>query len=65
MQVLKRMAAAAFAASLVFSVPAFAQPAEEFSASFRNTDINEFIQVVSRNLEKTIISYIKYFFPEL
>nr|WP_232819926.1 type II secretion system secretin GspD [Aliidiomarina celeris] len=49
------MAAAAFAASLVFSVPTFAQPAEEFSASFRNTDINEFIQVVSRNLEKTII----------
>lgn len=28
---------------------------EEFSASFRNTDINEFIQVVSRNLGKTII----------
>lgn len=27
----------------------------EFSASFRNTDIHEFIQVVSRNLEKTII----------
>ncbi|RUO29680.1 type II secretion system secretin GspD [Aliidiomarina soli] len=27
----------------------------EFSASFNNTDINEFIQTVSRNLEKTIV----------
>lgn len=27
----------------------------EFSASFSNTDINEFIQTVSRNLEKTIV----------
>ncbi|MGM0430228.1 MAG: type II secretion system secretin GspD [Pseudomonadota bacterium] len=28
---------------------------EEYAASFKNTDINEFIQVVGRNLEKTII----------
>lgn len=38
--------------------PQAAQPASEqgeFSASFNNTDINEFIQTVSRNLEKTIV----------
>lgn len=29
--------------------------AEEYAASFKNTDINEFIQVVGRNLGKTII----------
>lgn len=33
--------------------PAVAE--EEFSASFKNTDINEFIQAVSRNLDRTII----------
>lgn len=32
-----------------------AQADDEFSASFKNTDINEFIQAVSRNLDKTII----------
>lgn len=48
-------------AACVFTTPVWAQQGqataqqEEFSASFRNTDINEFIQVVSRNLEKTII----------
>ncbi|CUS47260.1 MAG: type 2a secretion system secretin GspD [Idiomarinaceae bacterium HL-53] len=48
-------------AAVFATTPAFGQQAasssasEEFSASFRNTDINEFIQVVSRNLEKTII----------
>ncbi|RTE86205.1 MULTISPECIES: type II secretion system secretin GspD [Gammaproteobacteria] len=48
-------------AACVLSTPVFAQQGqasaqqEEFSASFRNTDLNEFIQVVSRNLEKTII----------
>lgn len=34
--------------------PAVAQ-ADEYAASFKNTDINEFIQVVGRNLGKTII----------
>ncbi len=53
MHVLKRLTWLSFAVAL-FSLPASAQD-DEFSASFRNTDINEFIQVVSRNLEKTII----------
>ena len=38
--------------------PQASRPASEqgeFSASFNNTDINEFIQTVSRNLEKTIV----------
>ena len=38
--------------------PQASQPVSEqgeFSASFNNTDINEFIQTVSRNLEKTIV----------
>ena len=29
--------------------------ANEFSASFKGTDIQEFINIVGRNLEKTII----------
>ncbi|MFA0698622.1 type II secretion system protein GspD, partial [Vibrio sp. 10N.222.49.C9] len=33
--------------------PAFS--ANEFSASFKGTDIGEFINIVGRNLEKTII----------
>ncbi|OOF13642.1 MULTISPECIES: type II secretion system secretin GspD [unclassified Salinivibrio] len=41
------------AASLLFSgIPA---GAAEFSASFKGTDIQEFIEIVGRNLEKTII----------
>lgn len=55
MRVIKRLASVVLATSLMLVVSVNAQPAEEFSASFRNTDINEFIQVVSRNLEKTII----------
>ncbi|WP_404401635.1 type II secretion system secretin GspD [Idiomarina seosinensis] len=40
------------AATLSYTPPSLA---EEYAASFKNTDINEFIQVVGRNLEKTII----------
>ena len=36
-------------------VPAATVKADEYAASFKNTDINEFIQVVGRNLGKTII----------
>ncbi|AVJ55227.1 type II secretion system protein GspD [Idiomarina sp. OT37-5b] len=36
-------------------VPTPAAMADEYAASFKNTDINEFIQVVGRNLGKTII----------
>lgn len=53
MQVLKKLSWITLAAALVV-LPVQAQ-SDEFSASFRNTDMNEFIQVVSRNLERTII----------
>ena len=36
-------------------VPTPVAMADEYAASFKNTDINEFIQVVGRNLGKTII----------
>ncbi|MCC5855670.1 MAG: type II secretion system secretin GspD [Idiomarina sp.] len=53
MQIMKHVAWLTLAASLVITPVAVAE--EEFSASFRNTEMNEFIQAVSRNLEKTII----------
>ncbi len=34
--------------------------ANEFSASFKGTDIQEFINIVGRNLEKTIIVDLRY-----
>lgn len=43
------------AATLITTPVVMAQEEEEFSASFKNTEMNEFIQAVSRNLEKTII----------
>ncbi|WP_261423329.1 type II secretion system secretin GspD [Serratia quinivorans] len=42
----------AFILSLIISLPAHS---EVYSASFKNTDINEFINTVSKNLNKTII----------
>ncbi|TRW50316.1 type II secretion system protein GspD [Aliidiomarina halalkaliphila] len=55
MRLLTKIIGMTFAASLAL-VPMHASHAqEEFSASFKNTDINEFIQAVSRNLEETII----------
>lgn len=36
-------------------IPTTTVKADEYAASFKNTDINEFIQVVGRNLGKTII----------
>ncbi|MCH2456142.1 MAG: type II secretion system secretin GspD [Idiomarina sp.] len=43
------------ALGLAVSVMSTPLTAEEYAASFKNTDINEFIQVVGRNLGKTII----------
>ncbi|MGR5542745.1 type II secretion system protein GspD, partial [Vibrio campbellii] len=40
------------AGSLLTTTPVLA---EDFSASFKGTDIQEFINIVGRNLEKTII----------
>ncbi|MFU8783494.1 type II secretion system secretin GspD [Aliidiomarina sp.] len=54
MRMLSRLFSLTFAASIAL-VPTSAISQEEFSASFKNTDINEFIQAVSRNLEETII----------
>lgn len=54
MRMLSRLFSLTFAASIAL-VPMSAISQEEFSASFKNTDINEFIQAVSRNLEETII----------
>lgn len=54
MRILSRFFGLTFAASIAL-VPASAISQEEYSASFKNTDINEFIQAVSRNLEETII----------
>ncbi|RUO37428.1 type II secretion system protein GspD [Aliidiomarina shirensis] len=54
MRILSRFFGLTFALSLAW-VPSTAISQEEFSASFKNTDINEFIQAVSRNLEETII----------
>ena len=54
MRMLSRLFSLTFAASIAL-VPVSAISQEEFSASFKNTDINEFIQAVSRNLEETII----------
>lgn len=54
MQIIKTMSSLLMAAALITAPIAMADE-EEFSASFNNTDINEFIQAVSRNLEKTII----------
>lgn len=39
----------------VLAVQSFSVFATEFSASFKGTDIQEFIEIVGRNLEKTII----------
>lgn len=44
-----------FAASMALLPLSAVQGQDAFSASFKNTDINEFIQAVSRNLEQTII----------
>ncbi|CAH0532336.1 Secretin GspD [Vibrio stylophorae] len=41
------------ASALVCASPAYAS--EEYSASFKDTDIHEFINIVGRNLKKTII----------
>lgn len=41
--------------SVAAAVVATPSRADEYAASFKNTDINEFIQVVGRNLGKTII----------
>ena len=54
MRMLSRLFSLTFAISIAL-VPVSAISQEEFSASFKNTDINEFIQAVSRNLEETII----------
>lgn len=54
MRMLSKLFSLTFAASIAL-VPLSAISQEEFSASFKNTDINEFIQAVSRNLEETII----------
>jgi general secretion pathway protein D len=54
MRMLSRLFSLTFAAGIAF-LPMSAISQEEFSASFKNTDINEFIQAVSRNLEETII----------
>lgn len=54
MRMLSRLFSLTFAASIALA-PMSAISQEEFSASFKNTDINEFIQAVSRNLEETII----------
>jgi len=43
------------ALGLVLTLMSSPLSSEEYAASFKNTDINEFIQVVGRNLEKTII----------
>ncbi|WP_413285439.1 type II secretion system secretin GspD [Vibrio sp. MA40-2] len=40
---------------LAGSLLCFSASADEFSASFKGTDIQEFINIVGRNLEKTII----------
>lgn len=55
MNLIKAITGALLAAALATSTALSAQEQEEFSASFKNTDINEFIQAVSRNLERTII----------
>ncbi|MCL5256055.1 MAG: type II secretion system protein GspD, partial [Gammaproteobacteria bacterium] len=54
MRLLSQLLGLTLAASLAL-VPAAAIAEEEFSASFMNTEIAEFIQSVSRNLEETII----------
>ncbi|RUO23627.1 type II secretion system protein GspD [Aliidiomarina iranensis] len=54
MRILSRFFGLTLAATIAM-VPASAISQEEYSASFKNTDINEFIQAVSRNLEETII----------
>ncbi|RUO18270.1 type II secretion system secretin GspD [Aliidiomarina haloalkalitolerans] len=54
MRLLSQLLGLTLAASLAL-VPASAVSQEEFSASFKNTEIAEFIQSVSRNLEETII----------
>lgn len=54
MRILSRFFGFTFALGIAL-VPASAISQEEYSASFKNTDINEFIQAVSRNLEETII----------
>lgn len=54
MRLLSQIFGLTLAASLAF-VPASAIAEEEFSASFMNTEVSEFIQSVSRNLEETII----------
>lgn len=43
------------ALGLAFALMSSPLSSEEYAASFKNTDINEFIQVVGRNLGKTII----------
>ncbi|RUO32771.1 type II secretion system secretin GspD [Aliidiomarina sanyensis] len=55
MRFLTKVLGMTFAASLALVPLSSVQAQEEFSASFKNTDINEFIQAVSRNLEQTII----------
>lgn len=54
MRLLSQIFGLTLAASLAL-VPASAIAEEEFSASFMNTEVSEFIQSVSRNLEETII----------
>ncbi|MCH8502286.1 MAG: type II secretion system secretin GspD [Aliidiomarina sp.] len=54
MRLLLQIFGLTLAASLAL-VPASAMAEEEFSASFMNTEVSEFIQSVSRNLEETII----------
>jgi len=39
---------------VLFSQPAFVQAAE-YSASFKNADLNEFINIIGKNLNKTIV----------
>lgn len=49
------LSAIALGIAASFALPSPTAHAEEYAASFKNTDINEFIQVVGRNLGKTII----------
>lgn len=55
MRIIKTLSSLLMAATLITTPVVMAEEEEEFSASFNNTEINEFIQAVSRNLEETII----------